>query len=143
MNKLLLILITISSVSSVYATETFQIACLEYQKVMKSIPHTKITYEKNFIITTHENKTYDGCSVTVDTKWSLVGKNFTQESVLDLPGWGNGDFVADGAGTSIYKRVKGNLFCMVGYSFSSYIDEKTRKFVTGDNLRMYAECAEK
>jgi hypothetical protein len=85
MKKILPSLLTLFSISFAYAGETPQTACNQYYQLMQSLPHIKVTYEKNKKFTSFENKPYNGCSVQVETKWSLVGKDFNLSSVLELP----------------------------------------------------------
>ena len=140
-NKILIFLALLFS-PSIYAEETIYDVCQQYYQLMKSIPHisVKIDTEAQFI-SMENNKKYSGCAVETETKWSLVGKEFNQSSVLELPGWKYGKFAADGPGSSISGMVKNNMFCFVSYHFSSYIDVEKNDFVSGDELNMKVRCA--
>jgi hypothetical protein len=129
--------------ANVYADDELQNVCREYEKAMKSIPHITTGVDLDTYFNTYDGKTLHGCTAEVSTKWSLVGEDFDQSKVLELPGWKNGDFAADGPGTSMYEMIKDKMFCHVGFNFSSYIDEKTGDLVMGDDLDMYANCAYK
>ncbi len=126
-----------------YAQYTQQDACRDYAEAMGAIPHVELTIEDQKEFQIYDGSTHQGCSVAVETKWSLVGDNFRQHSVLGLAGWRQGGFIADGAGSSVYEMVRNGVFCMVGYDFMAYFDEQTDHLVSGDDLSMYADCAEK
>ena len=143
MKKYLLIIISLSISLPLYGNEKVQNVCKQYQKIMNSIPNLKVTYKENVKVSSPDEGTYKGCSVVVETKWSLIGENFSQYSFLKLPKWNHGYYAADGPGSSQYELIKNKLFCMVGYNFMAYHNEKTKKIVTGDEIKMFVECSKR
>ena len=143
MKKYLLIIFSVSISFYVHGNEKVQSACLQFQKKMNASPNLKVTYKENVKVSSPEEVIYNGCSVVSETKRSLVPENFPEFSFFKLPKWNYGGYIADGPGSSQFEVVKDKLFCMVGYDFMAYHNEKTKQIVTGDELKVFVECAER
>ena len=143
MKKYLLIIFSIVISFHVYGNEKSQNVCLQFQSKMNELPNLKVTYKENVKVRSSKDVIYNGCSVVMETKRSLVGEDFPKFSFFKLPKWSYGGFIADGPGSSQFDVVNDKLFCMVGYDFMAYHNEKTKQIVTGDELKVFVECAER
>ena len=96
-----------------------------------------------------DNKTYNGCEIIFETKWSLLDKDTDpmdmfypyENSYLYKAGWrADLRFCADGPGSTFYLIRNGKFFCIVRWEFTAYIDD-SGEYVTGDVLWGKIQCA--
>lgn len=133
--------------SLVAASSPTDLVCSDFHRILNGIKHLKnevgpASFELN-------GKRYKGCEVVFETKWSLIGKETdpeslfyaTEGSALYRLGWRvDHKYTADGPGSTSYVIRKGSIACTVSWYFTAYIDEKTNKIVTGDELSGRIKC---
>ncbi len=124
-----------------YAENLNETVCIQFHQALDSLNHTK-----NEIVPTSfefENKTYEGYEIVFETKWSLLDKEIDpMDMFYPYEGnfWYNAGwradirFCADGPGSTFYLIRNSDVFCTIRWYFVSYIDEKTGKYVAGDDL---------
>ena len=137
--------------SSVVLSEETPESCRYFYRELVRIPHQKIAFDENILVSDVDGKNFPGCRIILNSHIELMKENAElpsfwadEGSTLYNEGWRtNHDYTADGPGSGKYAIEKDGITCIIDWDQHAWIDEKTDKIMQSDKINMEIRCLDK
>ena len=120
-------------------------ACRLFYSKLSELPHSKLTVNTDRFISLWDGKNINGCEVIFETDESMVTGEVVHkkfESLINLGGWSlNEKSMADGPGSSTINIENDGNRCLINWSQSSWVDEKTDEIKQSDKIKIVVQCS--
>jgi hypothetical protein len=137
--------------SSNVASEEISEPCKYFYKELASIPHHKMLFEENVLISDLYGEKFIGCRVIFNSHIELMKDDYKlpsfwadEGSELYEKGWSvNNNYTADGSGSGKYAITNNSIICIIDWDRHAWIDDKTGEIMQSDLINMKIQCFNK
>jgi hypothetical protein len=125
--------------------------CKYFYGELVRIPHKKIAFEENTLISDLDGREFVGCKIIFNSHIELMIDDYEppsfwayESSELYEEGWRiDHNYTADGPGSGKYAIANNSIICIIDWDRHAWIDDKTGEIMQSDLINMEIQCLDK